>query len=407
MPTEEHLAMRPQKKVWSSVDIAKVEANNSVESYVSASNSSTRLRLSNSSTFLLNADKTSTPGSTTILTRLRYPEMKGIFQGTWSYGLFSDTQGDSLTTYLNAHTGRPAVLVRQERSWLCLLRSAFLAYCLFSCLFVLSRLHYNGFISLPTSVSGTSSSYSPFGTETSLAIGPYLTMSSGSTTTKLEPFILQGKGHAHITICAWLHESELSHVNTWIRSWNGSLSLLVTSAALPGTSQHAELLGTIRSMSRQWSSMRSEVSLHLLHTPHHELLSPNNFLNLAKLFSQSDWVVLYPGKIRGDMPTALREAANSVNLDKETSIRVLNSASSVYPFPVLSPLMLPAKYDFWCPERMLAPLTRISDWNECLWQASLETLGKLEVTGRPTTMKAGHEKDLGVEVWHCFLPKLE
>lgn len=151
-------------------------------------------------------------------------------------------------------------------------------------------------------------------------------------------------------------------------------------------------------MSKQWSLSRSEVSLHISHTPHHESQSPNSFLNLAKLFSQSDWVVLYPGRIRGDLPTAFREAVYSVNLEKETSIHVLNSVSSVYPFPAFSPLMLPAKYDFWCPERMLPPFTRVSDWNECLWQASLETLGKLGVTGQPMAMKAGHGKEASSEV---------
>lgn len=168
MPAEEHLATRPQKKLSSSADIAKVEANNSVESYVSASNSSTRLRVSNSSTFLLNPEKIFAPSSTTILTRLRYPEMKGIFQGNWDYGLFSDAQGDPLATYLNGHTGR-TVVSRQERPWFDLLRTAFYAYCFFSCLFVLSRLHSRGFISLPASASGTS--HAPFGITTILLPG--------------------------------------------------------------------------------------------------------------------------------------------------------------------------------------------------------------------------------------------
>ena len=166
MPAEEHVVTRPQKKLSSAVDIAKVEANNSVESYVSASNSSTRLRLSNSSTLLLNPDKNSAPASNTILTGLRYPEMKGFFQRTWDCGLFSGTQDDSLGTYINAHTGRATMSVRQECSWLGPLRSAFFAYCLFSCLFVLSRLHSHGFISLSTSVSGTSPP--PFGITTIL-----------------------------------------------------------------------------------------------------------------------------------------------------------------------------------------------------------------------------------------------
>lgn len=151
-------------------------------------------------------------------------------------------------------------------------------------------------------------------------------------------------------------------------------------------------------MSRQWSSSRSDVSLHLLHTPHHQLQSPNSLLNLAKLFSHSDWVMLYPGKIRGDIPTALGDAANSVDLAKEESIHILNSASSVYPFSALSPLMLPGKYDFWCPEKMLGPFTRVSDWNECLWQTSLETLSRLEATGQPIAIRSGYENDAISEV---------
>lgn len=117
------------------------------------------------------------------------------------------------------------------------------------------------------------------------------------------------------------------------------------------------------------------VSIHLLHVKEHGVGSPNVYLNLARLFASTDWVLIIPGELDSYAPP---KVADIISPNSHTSEYVLVSGNHSYPFPEISPLLIRRDRDFWCTERTLAGKSRSPDWNECLWQLNLETSGALK-----------------------------
>ncbi|KAF8967851.1 hypothetical protein BDZ97DRAFT_1655807 [Flammula alnicola] len=223
----------------------------------------------------------------------------------------------------------------------------------------------------------------------------YLTRSL-TTPIKLEPFVISNKKpDSIVTICAWLPDAELPFLEKWIGNWHGSVSLLVTTAAMPGSSSHGKLLRTIRKLVSQ--ATMSGLSIHIIHVGENQAGSPNLYLNLARLFALTDWTLLFPSDLSKPISPKIYESMVSMKWETKRGIHFLASGSDSYPFPTLSPLLLPTKQDFWCTERIFIGVSRVSDWNECLWQVSLETVGKIHIVDVPIK-DVPVEENAGAEV---------
>jgi len=221
-----------------------------------------------------------------------------------------------------------------------------------------------------------------------------LPTSFGSVT--LEPFILSNMHpNSSVTLCAWASDLEFESLyENWPRHWHGSVpfqlftgdcfiympsgsvSLLITTTAAPSSMAHKILLINIRSLRSH--AVLIGLSIHILHVPSGQPKSPNMYLNLARLFAMTEWTLLIPSDISVELHPQLYANIASKQLASE-QVHLLTSGTHSYPFHSLSPLLLVRDRDFWCTERFFLQNSRVSDWDECLWQLALETFGDIEI----------------------------
>ena len=97
------------------------------------------------------------------------------------------------------------------------------------------------------------------------------------------------------------------------------------------------------------------LSVHLLRIQANTTLSPNAYLNLARFFSQTDRVVLFP-----------------------LSSPPLLSHSDLYQVGAVDEdvLVLPKDHAVWCTERIFIDDSREAHWAACLWQFWLDSFGE-------------------------------
>ena len=157
---------------------------------------------------------------------------------------------------------------------------------------------------------------------------------------------------------------------------SGSISLLITTTAAPSSVAHKTLLNRIRNIRSH--AIFIGLSIHILHVPPGQLKSPNMYLNLARLFALTEWTLLFPSDISVQLHPQFYAHIDSGQLASE-QVHLLTSKAPTYPFHPLSPLLLARDRDFWCTERFFLDSVRVSDWDECLWQLSLETFGEIKI----------------------------
>ena len=155
----------------------------------------------------------------------------------------------------------------------------------------------------------------------------------------------------------------------------GSVSLLITTTAAPSSMAHKSLLIKIRSIRSH--AVFIGLSIHILHVPSGQPKSPNMYLNLARLFALTEWTLLYPSDISVRLHPQLYAKIDYPRLASK-QVYLLTSQAT-YPFYPFSPLLLAKDRDFWCTERFFLGNSRVFNWDECLWQLSLETFGEVKI----------------------------
>ncbi|CAA7259112.1 unnamed protein product [Cyclocybe aegerita] len=321
------------------VDISKVEASDSIQSHLSATNSSKRLRISPSASAL--DAKTSTPNSDDSSTPHHPP--RSISNYFRVFFLYEASQ----QLPISSRSGRPEPSTR--------------LYVFFA---VTPPLREEKGTLYGTPVN-------------SMAIGSYLTRSSSGPSGLLEPFVVTSQAqNSTVTLCVWIADSDIQDLESSLGNWKGSVSLLITTAAKPSSPEHHQLVRTVRRLVSR--SQAARPSVHLLHVSHLKAPSPNLYLNLARLFSSTDWVLMFPNDLSDPLSPAFYAQATSKRSDVEKSAHLLTPGPNAYPFSPLSPLLLRNDADFWCTERMFLDVTRESDWDECLWQLALQRNGKVD-----------------------------
>ena len=156
---------------------------------------------------------------------------------------------------------------------------------------------------------------------------------------------------------------------------SGSVSLLITTTAAPSSMAHKSLLIKIRNIRSH--AFYIGLSIHILHVPSGQPKSPNMYLNLARLFALTEWTMLFPSDISGQMHPQFYAHVDSPQVANE-QVYLLTSKAT-YPFHPLSPLLLARDRDFWCTERFFLGDSRVFNWDECLWQLFLETFGEIKI----------------------------
>ncbi|KJA29029.1 hypothetical protein HYPSUDRAFT_633993 [Hypholoma sublateritium FD-334 SS-4] len=362
--------------IHSPVDISKVEASDTVQSYLSTSNSSKRTRLSANldagtcgrSGHLVSAD-------TTLPTTYSHPVRRDFLDCLW--GLF--------TWLVPLTPGRNSQ--RWDRSCLtATLKFLLLLYCGFSCVVGTTGFYSRILrpVSTPTLTGLQEKDYA-----NSRTMERYLTRSLVPSTLRLEPFVFSRSNQANdsVTICTWLTDMELHLLPTWSVNWHDFMSLVVVTAIMPASPSHADLLKVIQQSIPP--RLIAGTSVHILHIGDNHIKSPNLYLNLAKTFASTEWILIYPGDFSRPLSRKISDAIPRERGDSGVYIFAANTDG--YPFPALSPLLLQSKRDFWCTERHFSGVSRDFDWNECLWQVSLETTGNFDVVNMPAEIARQEE----------------
>ncbi|KAF8161183.1 hypothetical protein B0H34DRAFT_369777 [Crassisporium funariophilum] len=354
----------PDQIAGTTVDISKVPASDSVQSHLSTANSAKRLRVAvaNHSTGL---DQRDSPNDASVL----------------------DSPARGIAAYIQAffpreHLALPTTTSgrgsRLERTWVrAAVKYGVLLYCFLSCVTTSAWIF--------TNISGRDSHGKPqikfesiaVGSIYETSVGQYLTRMLATTSTTLEPYVLSSNhSDSSVTLCAWSSDLELHSLRKWIHNWRGPVSLLVTTAAAPASISHKSLLKAIRRLASEASL--ANLSIHILHIETTPPKSPNLYLNLARVFARNtNWTLIYPG----DLSTQISPQHLSIykRLGPSPTISVLTLDGHAYPFQALSPILIPRDGDFWCTERFFGDTSRASDWDECLWQLSLETFGHIDI----------------------------
>ena len=173
---------------------------------------------------------------------------------------------------------------------------------------------------------------------------------------------------------------------------------MVVTAVIPASPLHEGLLKVIQQSIPP--RLMAGTSIHILHIGDNHIESPNLYLNLARMFASTDWILMYPGDFGKPLSQKISESISREKRD--AGIYIFAANSDGYPFPALSPLLLQSKRDFWCTERHFSVgISRVSDWHECLWQVSLETTGNIDLVDVPVET-AGKEEVVAAEVGVVF-----
>ncbi|KAI0930682.1 hypothetical protein AcV5_007333 [Taiwanofungus camphoratus] len=197
-----------------------------------------------------------------------------------------------------------------------------------------------------------------------------------------------------VTACLWATDQDVDFISVWAARWTGPISLLMTTVATPSSEEHEMLLRKLSALQARSPLLNSTLSVHLLHLAPNTPDNPNAFLNLARLFSPTSQVVLFPGNLSMIPPKALYRTllphsstssaaiveppnAHTANRHRPTILTTRDRTS--FPFSPLAPVVLGRDDPLWCTERFFPPFSRAADWEECLWQVWLEYFGDVEV----------------------------
>jgi hypothetical protein len=108
---------------------------------------------------------------------------------------------------------------------------------------------------------------------------------------------------------------------------------------------------------------------------------PNAYLNLARLISQTNHIVLFPQPLLEFHPTVVySHFRNATDLHSRNTPVVLAASwkHSRFPFSSFSPLMIHREDTTWCDERFDFLGSPSVAWEECLWQFWITKHGGLQ-----------------------------
>lgn len=156
----------------------------------------------------------------------------------------------------------------------------------------------------------------------------------------------------------------------------GPISLLVRTTTLPETTSGKALLERLQSSNAHPSLHR--LSVHLLHVNSVAQDTPNAYLNIARLFSTTPLVTIFPWNLSILPPSDLYDSVLSrAPLLSDRPFLLANTEQLSYLSSGASPVALTVEHSLWCTERFFFSNTRAADWDDCIWQLWLEEFGRL------------------------------
>ncbi|KAL5507294.1 hypothetical protein ACEPAH_6750 [Sanghuangporus vaninii] len=181
-----------------------------------------------------------------------------------------------------------------------------------------------------------------------------------------------------VTACIWIEAEEIKHLEYWSTNWDGPLSVVV----IASSSQEARWI--IREL-ENLPSLKDKANIHMVQRMSNETLPANSYLNSARLFAQTRFVMIFPGAPASPIPDKLYRRlfmhANKLNATRKAAPLVLSPSkfrpNNPFPFSPLSPLLIEQSYPIWCSERFFSAPSRGDSWEECLWQIWLNSYGRL------------------------------
>ncbi|KII92483.1 hypothetical protein PLICRDRAFT_122615 [Plicaturopsis crispa FD-325 SS-3] len=185
-----------------------------------------------------------------------------------------------------------------------------------------------------------------------------------------QPYIIHPRQviNEGISACLWAPAQDLGLVAPWAARWPGQISLVVTTPSPPMSKAYEDTVARISTLQNH-SVLAASLSAHILHLKGHSPDSPNAYLNLARLFAQTDQVVLFPSNLSVLPPYHVLALVQ--NAPNGQPVIVATDTSTP------SPLALPQAHPSWCTERFFYTGSRKANWAQCLWQLSLEALAPI------------------------------
>lgn len=126
----------------------------------------------------------------------------------------------------------------------------------------------------------------------------------------------------------------------------------------------------ISKLSRSRIQNDSWLSLHLVHVKPTEQENPNAYVNLARIFADTEQVALFPRVLFGTDAHAIHYLFEKyAHLEQEFKPAVVTTLTNTsFPFAPFSPVLLHRNDSMWCDERFALWSSGSFDWEECLWQ---------------------------------------
>ncbi|KAH8119397.1 hypothetical protein DFH11DRAFT_1501983 [Phellopilus nigrolimitatus] len=192
------------------------------------------------------------------------------------------------------------------------------------------------------------------------------------------PYIVHAEpSDSNITACLWIELKDLKSLCNDIGQ--GPSSVVVVTEMDPRQAQ-----SSINALKAP-SGVSDMASFHIIHQLPHEIRTSNSYLNLARMFARTRYVVLFPSSTETSIPKGLNiklaAQMSALNASRLVSPFALSSskftANSPIPFPPLAPVFVEQTYPIWCSERFFTAPSRAVDWEECLWQFWLNSYGSL------------------------------
>ncbi|KAF9648583.1 hypothetical protein BDM02DRAFT_2228339 [Thelephora ganbajun] len=206
------------------------------------------------------------------------------------------------------------------------------------------------------------------------------------TTLDLQPSrfrysIFDGFYNSHdLTACIWFNLADFDSTLLWLREWPGPISLIL-SVDSPHDLGIAQIsLNRLVEAPSNGTLPNLRIS-YLVYVKDSAGDQPNAYLNLVRLVSQTNHVVLFPKPLLELHSTiAYSHFYNTTHLHSRNTPFVLTASRKNFGFPFspFSPLMVHRDDPTWCDERFDFLESPSVAWEECLWQFWIMKHGGLQ-----------------------------
>ncbi|KAH7339522.1 hypothetical protein B0J17DRAFT_655511 [Rhizoctonia solani] len=166
-----------------------------------------------------------------------------------------------------------------------------------------------------------------------------------------------------ITSCIWIPDTHIRALESWTGLDEYPISVLVTTNQVPDSPTFRKLTKDITGIVHRKLHTKDTI---LLVSSQRRLSNTNTYINLARLFARTDWVLLVPPIFEPLLPASdIAQTVSRLNYRVQILDPTLFFRSSDNRVPAMDGILVPQNSSIWCSERYYVSDSG-SEWSDCI-----------------------------------------